>query len=391
MLLNSAQLGTNRLLTIVAASLFAIVVAGGAAHAADDLVVPAANYDEPSTQPDQGGPNPDYKNGAYEPQTTAPKEKIDSVDQQDYMSQGDSTLEANPTDDSDPLMPFNEKMFTFNLKLDQWILRPVASGYAAVMPKPVRQSVGRFFENAGVIPRFANNLFQLRFAEASGEVARFGINSTLGLVGFFDPAENWFGLKEHRDDFGLTLRYYGAPAGPYVMLPGLGPSTVTDTIGMAVDHAMNPMSYLLPWPWYIEIPVGFAKRGLEAINYRSLRMDQFEAADRYAVDLYGAVQDAYLQTRAHELEKLSQSGSATSVSYGAGSAWALIAAPSTIDFPNGNWSTPRGQWLQVSAYGGEKDCEAELQRRGEMGEEHPLECIPTNSHEYSQIVSNSGR
>jgi ABC-type transporter lipoprotein component MlaA len=288
-------------------------------------------------------------------------------------------------------MPFNEKMFTFNLKLDQWILRPVASGYASIAPKPVRQSVGRFFENAGVIPRFANNLFQMRFAEAGGEVARFGINTTLGIAGFFDPAENWFGLKEHRDDFGLTLRYYGAPAGPYVMLPGLGPSTITDTIGMAVDHAMNPMSYLLAWPWYIDIPVSFAKRGLEAINYRSLRMDQFEAADRYAVDLYGAVQDAYLQTRAHQLEQLSRTGSATSVSYGAGSGWALIAAPSTIDFPNGNWSTPRGQWLQVSAYGGEKDCESELKRRGEMGEEHPLECIPTNTHEYSQIVSNSGR
>jgi phospholipid-binding lipoprotein MlaA len=203
---------------------------------------------------------------------------------------------------SDPLAPFNESMLTFNLKLDDWVLRPVASGYAFIAPEVVRQSVGRFFDNVNVIPRFANNLFQLRFADAGGEVARFGINSTLGVAGFFDPADAWFGLKEHNDDFGLTLRYYGAPTGPYVMLPFFGPSTIGDTLGMVVDGAMNPMSYLLPW--YVYIPADVGQRVGEAINYRSLHMNQFEEADRYAVDLYGAVQDAYLQTRVHETKEL---------------------------------------------------------------------------------------
>jgi hypothetical protein len=104
---------------------------------------------------------------------------------------------------ADPLSGFNEPMFTFNLKLDDWVLRPVASGYSDIAPTPVRQSVGRFFDNVRVIPRFANNLFQLKLAEAGTEVARFGINTTVGVAGLFDPADEWFGLKEHPNDFGL--------------------------------------------------------------------------------------------------------------------------------------------------------------------------------------------
>jgi phospholipid-binding lipoprotein MlaA len=203
---------------------------------------------------------------------------------------------------TDPLSVFNEPMFTFNLKLDDWVLRPVASGYADIAPVPVRDSVGRFFNNVRVIPRFANNLFQLKFVEAGGEVARFGINTTLGLAGLFDPADDWFGIQEHPNDFGLTIRYYGIPTGPYVMLPFFGPSTLGDTVGLVADGAMDPMSYFVPW--WITLTVDTGQRALEAVNYRSLHLNQFEEADRYAIDLYGAVQDAYLQTRAHDVKKL---------------------------------------------------------------------------------------
>ena len=203
---------------------------------------------------------------------------------------------------TDPLSGFNEPMFTFNLKLDDWVLRPVASGYSFITPLPVREGVGRFFDNVRVIPRFANNLFQLKLAEAGTEVARFGINTTIGLAGFFDPADVWFGLEEHPNDFGLTIRYYNIPTGPYVMLPFFGPSTVGDTVGLVADGAMNPMSYLLPW--WVTLSADTGQRVVEAVNYRSLHMNQFEEADRYAIDLYGAVQDAYLQTRDHEVKKL---------------------------------------------------------------------------------------
>jgi phospholipid-binding lipoprotein MlaA len=193
-------------------------------------------------------------------------------------------------------------MFWFNLKVDRYILHPVAQGYAVIAPTPVRESVGRFFDNVNFIPRFANNLFQLRLPEAGGELARFGINSTLGVAGLFDVADGWFGLKEHQNDFGLTLGHYGVPAGAYVVWPVLGPSTVRDTVGYAADGAMWPLPYFVPW--YVSLPTGAGKRVMEAVNYRSLHLNLFEDADRYAVDLYGAVQDGYLQGRAADLRSL---------------------------------------------------------------------------------------
>jgi phospholipid-binding lipoprotein MlaA len=203
---------------------------------------------------------------------------------------------------ADPIAAFNEPMFTFNLKLDDWVLRPVASGYATITPQPVRESVDRFFDNVHVIPRFANNLFQLKLAEAGGELARFGINTTLGLAGFFDPADLLFGLKQHRNDFGLTIRYYDIPTGPYLMLPLMGPSTIGDTVGLVADGAMDPISYFVPW--WVSITVATGEGAAEAVNYRSLHLNMFEEADRYAIDLYGAVQDAYLQMRVNKVKKL---------------------------------------------------------------------------------------
>jgi len=202
----------------------------------------------------------------------------------------------------DPLAPFNEKMFWFNLKLDHYVLHQVAKGYATVAPTPVRESVGRFFDNVEFIPRFANNLLQLRFGPAAGEVGRFGINSTLGVGGLFDVADSWFGLKENRDDFGLTLGHYGVPPGPYVVWPFLGPSTVRDTVGLAADGAMWPLPYFVPW--YIWLPADGGKMVVEAVNYRSLHLDMFEDVDRYAIDLYGAVQDGYMQRRAASLKEV---------------------------------------------------------------------------------------
>ncbi len=203
---------------------------------------------------------------------------------------------------SDPLAPFNEKMFWFNLKLDHYLLHPVAQGYADIAPAPVRESVGRFLDNVHFIPRFANNLFQLRFPEAGGELARFGINSTLGVAGLFDVSDKWFGLKAHPNDFGLTLGHYGAPSGAYIVWPFLGPSTVRDTVGYAADGAMWPLPYFVPW--YVWLPADSGEAIITAVNYRSLHLNLFEDVDRYAVDLYGAVQDGYLQRRAADLRAL---------------------------------------------------------------------------------------
>jgi phospholipid-binding lipoprotein MlaA len=205
-------------------------------------------------------------------------------------------LEGRP----DPLEPFNQSMLTFNRKVDDWVLHPVARGYAEIVPEPARASVTRFFQNVGVIPRFANDLFQGQFNQAGIEAARFGVNSTVGVAGFFDPANSWLGLKPQPNDFGLTLAKYGVKAGPYLVLPILGPSTVRDAVGKLADGTMNPVNYVVPGA----LPYEAAAEAFAAVNTRSENPSTFDDVDRYSVDLYGAVQDAYFQRRALEEDRV---------------------------------------------------------------------------------------
>lgn len=210
---------------------------------------------------------------------------------------GDAGRDAGaPPPIADPFEPFNQAMLSFNLKLDEYLLHPVADGYAAVLPLGARQGVGRFFHNIGVAPRLGNKLLQLKVVGAGKEVGRFVINTTLGGLGFFDVAESWFGLEASHADFGQTLAQYGIAPGPYLVLPFFGPSTVRDAVGFGVDSAMQPMNYLLPtYPETIAARGGWVVGG--AVNFRSLNLELFENVDRFSVDLYGAVQDGYLQQR----------------------------------------------------------------------------------------------
>ena len=202
---------------------------------------------------------------------------------------------------SDPWESFNQPMFTFNLKLDEYVLRPVATGYAEVVPEPGQRGIDRFFKNLGVLPRFVNSALQGKIDGAGREVGRFAVNTILGGVGFFDVADDLFGWQPSTEDFGQTLGHYGVSSGPYLMLPFYGPSSVRDAFGFVVDSAMNPMTYLLPFP---EV---FASQGgltvANAVNFRSLNLDLFEQVELVSVDLYGAVQDGYLQRRANAVEE----------------------------------------------------------------------------------------
>jgi phospholipid-binding lipoprotein MlaA len=208
---------------------------------------------------------------------------------------------GNSGEPSDPFEHFNESMLTFNRKADDWVLHPAATGYSHVVPQPARASIGRFFENVGVIPRFANDVFQGQFKQAGVETARFATNTTLGVGGLFDPADKWFGLKQEPNDFGLTLAKYGVKEGPYLVLPILGPSTVRDAFGKAVDGAMNPVSYAAPSS---AVYYEFAARAVEAVNARSENLNMFEDVDLYAIDPYAAIQDAYIERRQAQEDKV---------------------------------------------------------------------------------------
>ena len=192
----------------------------------------------------------------------------------------------------DPWESFNEKMFSFNYNLDRYVLKPVAKGYNFVMPDRLQQMIDSGFDNLLVVQRVVNNLLQGRPLGATAELGRFLINSTLGIGGLFDIAKQEFGLQKTRVDFGQTLGIWGMSPGPFLVLPVLPPLTVRDGIGTAVDGAMDPLSYVLPFIW-----TRLGMRIGNTINDRSLNLDLYQGFEETTVDLYSAVRNGYLQRR----------------------------------------------------------------------------------------------
>jgi phospholipid-binding lipoprotein MlaA len=167
----------------------------------------------------------------------------------------------------------NRKVLNLNAKVDRSAFHPLARGWATVVPKPARLCVARFFDNTKFIPRFTNAVLQLKLRNAGGELARFGINSTLGVAGMFDPADKWFGIKDHDNDFGTTLKTWGMSDGWFVVMPVGGPVNVRDTIGHFVDGAMNPMNYLVPAGGEIYETIAHS---IEGLNERADDLNKFE-------------------------------------------------------------------------------------------------------------------
>ena len=195
--------------------------------------------------------------------------------------------------DSDPFEAFNEKMFWFNREvLDRFLLKPAATAWDFIIPDPVQRGIYNIFDNLAVVRRVVNNTLQWKLTGAGTELARFTINSTVGLVGFFDVARDQFGIQQRDEDTGQTFGVWGIGPGPYLVLPFLPPLTIRDGIGYAFDTAMTPYIYFIPW---------YANAGLTAtstVNDRSLNLETFERVAESTIDLYGAVRNAYLQRRA---------------------------------------------------------------------------------------------
>lgn len=195
--------------------------------------------------------------------------------------------------DEDPWEGFNEKMFWFNREVvDRFVLKPVATGWDFIFPDPVQRGFHNFFDNLAVVRRVVNNTLQLKLTGAATELARFTINSTIGVVGFFDVAKDAFGIEQKDEDTGQTFGVWGMGPGPYLVLPLLPPLTVRDGIGYAFDAAMTPYTYFIPWWGTV------AGTATNTVNERSLNLDRFERVAESTVDLYGAVRNAYLQRRA---------------------------------------------------------------------------------------------
>lgn len=190
----------------------------------------------------------------------------------------------------DPWESFNEKMFSFNRQLDRLVLKPVATVWNTIVPDVVQQSLRDAFDNLGMPRRLVNNLLQGKGNGAGQELARFLLNTTMGIVGFFDVATE-LGLEKSDADTGQTLGVYGVGPGPYLVLPFLPPLTVRDGIGFGIDSAMDPLSYFIPFA------ATAGRTGGRIVNERSLNLELFEGVEETVLDLYTAVRNAYLQRR----------------------------------------------------------------------------------------------
>ncbi|MDP7622381.1 MAG: VacJ family lipoprotein, partial [SAR324 cluster bacterium] len=140
----------------------------------------------------------------------------------------------------DPLSGYNGVMTEFNDGFYVYFVDPVARGYRWVLPYAARSGVKNFFHNLLFPLRFVNNALQLKIKNAGEEFLRFSINSTIGILGFWDPAKDLFGLEAHEEDFGQTLGYYGVGGGFHVVLPFLGPSNLRDMFSLYPDMQMDP-------------------------------------------------------------------------------------------------------------------------------------------------------
>ncbi len=142
----------------------------------------------------------------------------------------------------DPFEGVNRRLYAVHDVLDRWILEPAARGYRFVTPRPVRGSVRNFLSNLNAPVVLANDLLQGQARRAGATVARFGVNSTVGVLGLFDPAQS-MGLEPHTEDFGQTLAVWGVSEGPYLFVPLFGPTNLRDGFGNVVDAAFDPLSW----------------------------------------------------------------------------------------------------------------------------------------------------
>ena len=208
------------------------------------------------------------------------------------LDYANDTFKEEKVEIADPLEPFNRAMHQFNDKLYFWALKPVAQGYKVVVPEPTRISVKNFFSNLGFPSRFLSCLLQTDFNGAATEFGRFTINTIWGIGGLLDPSANKeLDLQTQDTDLGQTLGVYGVGQGFYIVWPILGPSSPRDSISIAGDYFLYPVSYI--YPWYAWLGV----RGYQEVNATSLRIGDYEALKDAAIDPYVAFRDAYIQYR----------------------------------------------------------------------------------------------
>ncbi len=219
----------------------------------------------------------------------------------------DSEFKSTQSVVFDPLSGYNRVMTSFNDSFYTNVASPVARGYAYVVPEVARTGINNFFTNLMFPIRFANNILQFKFENASKELGRFVVNTIWGLGGFMDQATNTLGMKIYREDFGQTLGHWGIGDGVHVVLPLLGPSNLRDIVGLSADIALSPTSQLAHNTIPYKIPQNdLQELGIDILyktNEYSFHPDFYEKIKADAIDLYPYLRDMYNQKREKEIQE----------------------------------------------------------------------------------------
>ena len=195
---------------------------------------------------------------------------------------------------NDPLEPLNRAIFAINIEADRYILKPVAYVYKEAVPDPVQDMVGNFLHNLSSPVILLNAVLQGDMDHAGTTLARFLINSTIGLAGIVDIAGE-MGIVRREEDFGQTLAVWGVDEGPYLMLPLLGPSNARDAVGRVVDYFGDPLTYLR----YEKF--NYSRFGADTVDVRVRNYELLNDLEKTSVDFYAAVRSLYRQDRRDEI------------------------------------------------------------------------------------------
>ncbi len=199
---------------------------------------------------------------------------------------------------NDPLEPANRAIFAFNRAIDAVILKPLATLYRDFTPKVFQDAVSNILANLRTPVVLANDVLQGEGKRAGNTLARFVVNSTAGLGGMIDVA-NEMGIPGHAEDFGQTLAVWGVEEGPYLMLPVFGPSNPRDLIGLVADFFSDPIN------WYAANThrefVTYSRTGTTGVDARAKHMKELDDLERTSLDYYAAIRSLYRQRRADEI------------------------------------------------------------------------------------------
>lgn len=205
----------------------------------------------------------------------------------------EDTMAVSP---GDPYEKFNRAMFNVNEGLDKYVLKPVASFYNLIMPRPLNEGIHNFFVNIDTVPTIANDILQFNFYQAANDIWRVGVNTTVGIGGLFDVASR-IKLMPYKNDFGMTLAKWGYAQSSYIVLPFWGPRTIRDTISLPVDYYAFSV-----YPRIRSEKLRYGLYALSVVDWRAQVLKHQDLFDTAAVDKYAFMRNAYIQYRSNAIK-----------------------------------------------------------------------------------------